>query len=49
MKDIHLKLKSYGCYMITNQGCHFYTERGFTIFIPNEIMKKVGDLSGKNI
>ena len=41
MKDIPLKLKSFGCYMANSKGCHFYTEHGFKIFVPKAILKKI--------
>jgi len=41
MKNINLKLKKYGCYMIGKTGITFYTDRGFSVFVPKKIIKKL--------
>jgi hypothetical protein len=45
-KEITLRLKSYGCYSITSRGVFFYTEHGFRIFVPKEIIKKLEGMLG---
>ena len=40
-KTISLTLKSFGCYQISKMGVHFYTKRGFKLFVPKSIMKRL--------
>ena len=40
-KIINLKLKKYGNYFITSKGVIFNLERGFKVFIPKKVIKKI--------
>lgn len=41
MRNINLKLKEYGTYIITKKGVFFYTEHGFKIFVPKKVINRI--------
>ena len=45
-EDIVLKLKNYSCYQISKSGVWFYTERGFKVFVPKRILKRINIKGG---
>jgi len=41
MKLLNLKLKKWGCYSISKAGVTFYTDNGFKLFVPKNIIKRL--------
>lgn len=43
-KSKKLKLKSWGCYEINKRGVWFYTDNNFKMFVPKNIIRKLGGM-----